>query len=125
MSSYTRLFRHPGCTCPEGFKGPHCEFLESQEAAPASTQVEVEVKSNDGRVIVLAVALLGLVAVVGGTLLKRHFSGIEKDTGAVKEDPSSPTSDDSGMVTEETVDMQSPGTSLEHIEKDLQTVEII
>ncbi len=27
------LFRHPGCHCPQGFLGPHCELRESTEVA--------------------------------------------------------------------------------------------
>lgn len=27
------LFRHPGCHCPDGFLGPHCELRESAEVA--------------------------------------------------------------------------------------------
>lgn len=98
--------------------------MEAQAVA-ATSPPEQEVASNDGLVIVFAVALLSLVAVIGGAMLKRHFSGIDKGTGTVKEDPTTPTSEDSGVVTEETVDMQSPQSSLEHMEKDLQTVEII
>lgn len=69
--------------------------------------------------------MLFMAVLVAVTVLKRRWSGVERDTGAEKQKPSTPTSEDSGMVTEETVDMQSPDVTLDPLEKDLQTVEII
>ena len=70
--------------------------------------------------------MLLMAVLVAVTLLKKRWSGIEIDTGLTKQKPSTPSSEDSGVVTEETVDMQSPGT-VDSLEKDLQlqTVEII
>ena len=125
LQTHTLHFRFPGCICPDGFKGPHCEFLEGTATSPASTSTSTN--KSGGLVIVLAVAMLLMAVLVAVTLLKKRWSGIERDTGLTKQKPSTPSSEDSGMVTEETVDMQSPGVTVDPLEKDLQlqTVEII
>lgn len=126
--AFCGYLRHPGCTCTKGFKGPHCEFLDTDAFASASTTNKDGLDQDEGLVILLAIALLLLVALVGGALLRKHFASTAKQEDPLKEDPMDvDTQSGSGVVAEETVDMQSPGSSnTPSMEpREFQTVEII
>jgi hypothetical protein len=104
--------------------------LNIKAVAAANTQAADDdgLDQSGSLVVTLAVAMLLLVALVGGALLRKRFNEKELDSG-MKEDPSTPSSDDdahfgSGAVADETVDMQSPMASVGP-PTDLQTVEII
>jgi hypothetical protein len=87
------LYSHPGCNCPTGFNGNHCEFIEGQEPTQAPEAVSANAaasqkgvfKQNEGLVIGLAIAWLALVAIIGTTLVRRLMrkkTGKEVDTGS-------------------------------------------
>lgn len=114
--------RHPGCTCPEDFSGPHCEFLQPASVSPAIQQDD-NADTGNGPVVGLVIAMLLLVVLVAGSLLRKYLSRsqIEEDTSKVQ--PSTPDAwdispEDTG---DETVDMQSPPYDGSH----LQTKEIL
>ena len=86
--------RHPGCTCPDGFSGPHCEFLGQESASSSSPSdpdhVSVEEKRN-GLKATLAVILILLVTLVAGSLSQKYLSRSQIETDTAKEHPSSPS----------------------------------
>jgi hypothetical protein len=111
--SYLSLFaftRHPGCTCAEGFSGPHCEFLQTAPLTTVESLPEGNEDTNKGPRVGLAVTFFVLVALVAGAFIHKYHSRsqIEMDTG--KERPSTPTSDvspsGSADYMEDVVDMQ-------------------
>jgi hypothetical protein len=118
-------YSHPGCNCPAGFEGDHCEYLEGNSpssaalGAPGSTG---KYKGNKGSVILgLAITTIVLLIIVTLIVMRRSLSGKDEafniDSHPVEDtvvDPSEPIpSEVEGDVTGDGFDT------------DLKTVEIL
>lgn len=81
MLSFASYCSHPGCTCPQGYEGPHCEFLSGERPKPDVDIYGTEDgagKSRDGLstagivLLVLLADLLILGSIGAFILLKRR-----------------------------------------------------
>jgi hypothetical protein len=145
--------RHPGCQCPAGFNGAHCEFLDTPATSPpagapatsATSGIDDEgepYNPNEGLVIGLAVTFVALAAIVMFAVIKRmmHSRGVAesaKDVASVDEEGVAPPADDASATPATEASETSGPTPFEAEETvfddlgaspekgDLETVEII
>lgn len=125
---------HPGCTCPDGFVGEHCEYLEgsenaselSNDASNGSDGGSVRTEKRGGGLIVVLIILIVVLAGLIGWSLYRKRSGkeIESESPPIPEPEPMQSNTNIAPPTDESSDMTMSDASTAGT-KDLQTVEII
>lgn len=85
--------RHPGCRCPVGFQGPHCESLSAERNSSPTIETVVDSKDDDesegglstaGIVLIVIFVDLLVLAAIGRYFYKKRQrqAEVEKFDGA-------------------------------------------
>ena len=138
---------HPGCTCPDGFAGDHCEFLEGNVpdgGSAGATAAENQSPNNDVKnpsgssgsktrglaiaVVVLLVAAFAITALVTVRQRKQGKDDFSINTSNIsasaETEPSRPAWSDASEVVEATIEF--PGILPKiKADKSMEAVEII
>ena len=109
--------RHPGCTCPDGFAGDHCEFLDGNvpdggsgaTAAENQSPNDADISSgnkNHGLAIGVTVCLVAIFAISALVIVRQRKQGGKEDFSvntsnisfSAETEPSRPVWSDSEVV---------------------------
>ena len=132
----TNCCSHPGCKCPDGFVGEHCEYLEGSENASEASNAAAATngsgagsirseKRGGGLIVVLIILIVVLAGLIGLSVYRKKRSGKEFESQSPPIPEPEPMHSDTNIApTDESSDMTMSDASTATT-KDLQTVEII